>query len=40
MMTALMFLLLGFAVVASLEIGPVLRRELWPAGMWRAGLSR
>ena len=29
-MTAIILLLLGFAIVASLEVGPVMRRELWP----------
>ena len=29
-MTALILLLLGFAILASIEAGPVMPRELWP----------
>ena len=30
MVTALTLLLLGFAIVASLDVGPILPRVLWP----------
>ena len=29
-MTAIILLLLGFAIVASLDVGPILPRVLWP----------